>query len=233
MLRYLPWLILNLASKTNKNIGGSRRTGLVPLSCRVFPTLFFSFELSAIFDELPAACNLDISWSATCTPWSGKASEGYWNGIHKKLSNCDHKKGTGLTSQNIWKWKKKSGLAYPWPSGSEALRPATRWIPWIMPGLIVDYHAGETGRHWTFRIFLARKIGCQYSILCSDPMGETWFTRKWDDDGWFISKLGMCYDPIQIPIHCKRGKSSALQKPVLILAVRNCWRIFADPARVK
>ena len=21
-------------------------------------------------------------------------------------------------------------------------------------------------------------------------MGETWFTRKWDDDGWFISKLG-------------------------------------------
>lgn len=143
MLRYLPWLILNLASarfhsggkqkRTKTLSGGSRRIGLVPFSCRVFPTLY-TFELSAIFDELPAACNLDISWSATCTPWSGKASEGYWNGIHKKLSNCDHKKGTGLTSQNIWKWR-QSGLAYPWPSGSEALQPATRWIPWIMPGL--------------------------------------------------------------------------------------------------
>lgn len=142
-----------------------------------------------------ATCCLQffLSWSATCTPWTGKASEegyGYWNGIHQKTEQLRSQKRHSSNFSTYLKMKTVGpGISLAIWFRSFAACNAVDSI-WIMPGLIVDYHGGETGRHLTFRIFLARKIGYQYSILCSDPMGETWFTRKWDDYGWFISKLG-------------------------------------------
>ena len=190
-------LILNLASarfhsggkqtRTKTSSGGRRRTGLVPLSCRVFPTLYTFFRYLLFSMSYLLLAIFFLSWSATCTPWSGKASEegyGYWNGIHQKTEQLRSQKRHSSNFSTYLKMKTvgQSGLAYPWPSGSEALRPATRWIPWIMPGLIVDYHGGKTGRHLTFRIFWARKnqyVPVQYPMFRPNGWNLVYSKVRW------------------------------------------------------